>query len=291
MAVRINLKKVDKPSPKFDAVFSGDRTQALANMELTPAAALTTTPVETEAGGASAAVDGEGAVAPAAPAPDMAASAMALRMVHAEAKAPTAEAAPARDEGSDAILEHSAKPATMKAVAIVLKWSLIGGILLGGGYYLMRHVLFPVAAELQKAKSPAPVAVDKQASSLVQAVQQARVTVAKNDAKVDYLNEIIEVPKVAVKPAAAEVAPTEPVRTAARPAVAKNLSSYREAVEALKVTAVMDGEPPRLFIDNIIVKPGDVVNRPLGLSFAGMDTVERVLYFTNKENELFKKTY
>ena len=59
----------------------------------------------------------------------------------------------------------------------------------------------------------------------------------------------------------------------------------------MKVTAVMDGEPPRLFIDNIIVKPGDVVNRPLGLSFAGMDTVERVLYFTNKENELFKKTY
>jgi hypothetical protein len=126
---------------------------------------------------------------------------------------------------------------------------------------------------------------------LVQAVQQARATVAKNDAKVDYLHEIIEAPKVAPKPVVAEAPPPESVRPVGRTPVARDLSGFREAVDALKITAVLDGEPPRLFIDNIIVKPGDVVNRTLGLSFAGMDTVERVLYFTNKENELFKKAY
>jgi hypothetical protein len=298
MAVRINLKKTDKPVAKFDAVFSGDRTQALANMETAPAAALTSAtvsgedtgaPVQNLAGGATGAGGGtDGSAAPAAAAPDMAASAVALRMVHAEVATQQPEAAPVEEEASEAILKPSGKPAAIRAFSIFLKWGLIGGVLLGGGYYAMRHVFFPVAQELQKAKAPGPVVVDKTASPLVQVVQQARVTVAKNDAKVDYLNQIIEATPEPPKPVVVEAPPPKPV---VRTPVAKDTSVYREAIDALKISAVLDGDPPRLFIDNIIVKPGAVVNRPLGLSFAGIDTVERVLYFTNKDNEIFRKAY
>ena len=294
MAVRINLKKTDKPVAKFDAVFSGDRTKALANMETAPAAALTSATVsgdDTGVQGQNLADGAAGAAAmPVAAAPDMAASAVALRMVHAEASAPAVEAAPVEEEASEAILKHSNKPAAIRAFSIILKWGLIGGVLLGGGYYAMRHVFFPVAQELQKAKAPGPVVVDKTASPLVQAVQQARVTVAKNDAKVDYLNQIIEATPEPPKPVVVEPPPPPPKPIVRTPA-AKDLSVYREAIDALKISAVLDGDPPRLFIDNIIVKPGAVVNRLFGLSFAGIDTTERVLYFTNKDNEIFKKAY
>lgn len=295
MAVRINLRKTDKPVLRTDSGLGGDRMAALSNMEAAPAPAVAPASADAAAEGAGVPGGEAGAVAEAAP-QDMAASAVALRMVHAAAAeppvpaaAPAADGEPVEEEASEALLKHSSKPAAMRAFAVIFKWGLLAAVLLGGLLYLMRGILFPVMEEMKKPKT-APVAVDKNASSLVQAVQQARVTVSKNDARVEYISEIMGEEKEKPKPVAVAPAPPE-LKPSIRPAAPGDRSRYRAAVDKLNITAVFDGATPRLFIDGIIVKVGDAVDRSLGLHFAGVDSAAHMVLFTNRENEVFRRPY
>lgn len=141
---------------------------ALSNMEVapSPAVAPATADAAAQVSGAPGSEGGAAELAAAAP-QDMAASAVALRMVHAAAAEPAAPAAaapaadgePGVEEASEALLKHSSKPAAMRAFAVIFKWGLLAAVLLGGLLYLMRGILFPVMEEMKKPKT-APVAVD-----------------------------------------------------------------------------------------------------------------------------------
>lgn len=216
--------------------------------------------------------------------------------VAAPAPAPAAAAAVAEagdTPASEAILKHSASPAVIKSTALVLKWGLIAAVLLGIAFLLMRF-LVPFLNELRNPKPPtAPI--EKDASVAVKVIQQTRQVVAKSDAKVSYLNEVIGVAdgnaaeKKVVPPA--PPARPEPPSITARSSGPPDLTSFRDAVAAMKVDSVVLGSPSRAFIDGRFVKQGDIVHRGLGLRFTGVDPDEHVLLFTNADNVVFKKHY
>lgn len=217
--------------------------------------------------------------------------------VAAPAPTPAAAAAAVSEAvdtpASEALLKHSASPAVIKSTALVLKWGLITAVLLGIAFLLMRF-LVPFLNELRNPKPPtAPI--DKDASVAVKVIQQTRQVVAKSDAKVSYLNEVID--SVDGKAAEKKVAPTppparpEPPTITARPSGPPDFTSFREAVAGMKVDSVVLGSPSRAFIDGRFVKQGDIVHRGLGLRFTGVDPEEHVLLFTNADNVVFKKHY
>lgn len=195
-------------------------------------------------------------------------------------------ALPAAEPASEAILKQSSAPVLIKSSSVIFKWTVVTVILLGVAFVALRF-LVPFLTELKKPKS-AVVVVDKEASFAVQALQQTRQVAAKNDAKVAYLNEVIAT--VEAKPA--EVKPAAPPPASARSAAAKpDLGPYEEVLARLKIESVVTGAVARAMIDGRLVKQGDIVDRPLGLRFNGVDADEHVLLFTNAENMVFKKRY
>lgn len=312
VAVRIQFKKLNQQAPKFGAAFGGDRMEALAKMgggaPQVPDAPTTPPAVPPPEGGEAApAVEAPAPVAvtpPTEAAPEGADTIESVREIaataeHAEFQLPVPPSsmttAGAADEPvSEAIMNHSRKPGLMRAMGTILKWSFLGGVLLAGGFYLMRGILFPVVKEMRRDKN-APVVVDKEASTLVQSVQQTRQVIAKNDAKVEYLEQIMDGEKekpVAAVPAPAPVAPPTPAPVA-QVVVPKerNLARCQEAVAQYEVSGVREGPPPRLFHGGVIVKFGDIVDYQLGLRFIGVDADERVVLFANGENDIFRKAY
>lgn len=192
---------------------------------------------------------------------------------------------------SEALLKHSASPAVIKSSALVLKWGLIAAVLLGVAFLAIQF-LVPFLNELRNPKPPtAPI--DKEASVAVKVLQQTRQVVAKSDAKVTYLNEVIDTGdgKSAEKKIAPPPPRVEPPRVVPGPAAAPDLSAFRDAVAAMKVDSVVLGSPSRAFIDGRFVKQGDIVHRGLGLRFTGVDPDEHAIWFTNADNVVFKKHY
>ncbi|MCX6952199.1 MAG: hypothetical protein NTV51_08540 [Verrucomicrobia bacterium] len=327
MAHRIQFKKLTDQTPKFGAAFGGDRMEALAKLSANrpEGPALPATPVEPPK---------EEALAPVAEPPGAIESAAAVELSTAVEPEPVVAAenspsaavtsdepppglpdgasfqlptpppgstaqGPAVDEPvSEALLNHSRKPALMRAAGTILKWTFLAAVLLGTGLYFMRGILFPVVSELKKDKN-APVVVDKEASTFVKSVQQTRQVLAKNDANVDYLNQIVDGEKAKPVTAAPVVPPlppvVPPVPAAASVTTAamreKEQARYREAVASYEVSGVRDGDSPRLFHNGQIVKFGDIIDRPLGLRFVGVNAEERVVLFANADNEIFRKPY
>lgn len=198
-------------------------------------------------------------------------------------------------EASEALLTSSASPAVIRAMGMGMKWGLILAVVLGLGYLSIRFVV-PILKELQAAEKGAPpAAVDKQASFAVQAIQQTRQVVAKNDGKVDYLNEVIGVDEKKIAPKAAAPAPAPaPAETPAAPAVPRapgDLTPFTEALAAMAINGVFEGEDARAYIDGRLVKVGDIVHRPLGLRLVGIDAPRNELIFTNADGVTFRRTY
>ncbi len=201
----------------------------------------------------------------------------------------------AGEPASEAILKHSSSPALIRSSSVIFKWTAIAAILLGVAFVVIRF-LVPLFTELNKPKSAAVVAVDKQASFAVQALQQTRQVTAKNDAKVAYLNEVVAAgetkpaevkPVVPPSPPALSVAPAFAQGSAATP----DLTPYQDVLARFKVDSVVTGTVARAMIDGRLVKQGDIVDRNLGLRFSGVDIDEHALLFTNAENMVFKKHY
>jgi hypothetical protein len=197
-------------------------------------------------------------------------------------------------EASEALLTSSASPAVIRAMGMGMKWGLILAVVLGVGYLAIRFVV-PILQELQAAEKGAPpVAVDKKASFAVQAIQQTRQVVAKNDGKVDYLNEVIGVDEKKPVPKAAPAPAPVPAEAPAAPAVPRtpgDLTPFTEALAAMAINGVFEGEDARAYIDGRLVKVGDIVHRPLGLRLVGIDAPRNELIFTNADGVTFRRTY
>jgi hypothetical protein len=54
---------------------------------------------------------------------------------------------------------------------------------------------------------------------------------------------------------------------------------------------VVSGATSRAYIDGRFVKQGEIINRALGLRFAGVDAEAHMLLFTNADNVTFRKRY
>jgi len=219
----------------------------------------------------------------------------------ADAPAPTADfvlpTAPVRASKpmgeapvSTATSNHSAAPARVRAIAVIVKWTLLTALALAGAYGAITY-LKPIIIELQRPKGSAPVAIDKEASTVVKALQQTKMVTAKKEEQAAYLNSII----AELEPKAPEVKPPPPVVVRPpEPMVvprAPDRTMYEQALIQMKVDGVTGGPTPRAYIDGRLFKFGDIVDRQLGLRFVGVDLDEHVVLFTNADNETFRKRY
>ena len=226
------------------------------------------------------------AAAASSPAP-VAAPLPALAIAARPASAPAAQV----DEPvSTGLMTASAAPSRIRASSVMVKWSAIAAMLLLVAFAAMKFLL-PVVIEMRREKVANPVA-DKSAPTAVRAIQVTRQVVAKNDANVAYLGEVVsavENKPVEVKPvpAPAPVAAPRPPP----PPPPSDLTRFHEAVAQLKVDGVVSGATSRAYIDGRFVKQGEIINRALGLRFAGVDADAHMLLFTNADNVTFRKRY
>lgn len=152
--------------------------------------------------------------------------------------------------------------------------------------------LYPILDELRHPERTNPKA-DKDASTAVKALRQTREVVAKSNANVSYLDEVVaEVDKVTVAPKVVPK-PVEPPKPPPPPITYKkgDLTPFHEAVARVKFGGVFEGGEPRAYLDGRIVKYGEIFNRELGLRFLGVDLEEHALLFTNADNVTFRKYY
>lgn len=207
------------------------------------------------------------------------------------ARPASAPAAQTDEPVSTGLMTASAAPSRIRASSVMVKWSAIAAMLLLVAFAAMKFLL-PIVVEMRREKVANPVA-DKSAPTAVRAIQVTRQVVAKNDANVAYLGEVVsavENKPVEVKPVPAP-APA-PVAVAVVPAPPPtDLSRFHAAVAQLKVDGVVGGATPRAYIDGRFVKQGEIIHRALGLRFVGVDAVEHMLLFTNADNVTFRKRY
>lgn len=196
---------------------------------------------------------------------------------------------------SEGVMQRSNSTTWMRASGVVLKWGVYGGMALAGCFAAGKYVVFPVLSELQASKQGGDVVVDKKASATAQVLQQTRQVVAKNNAKVDYLNAIIEDQpdvKQAKAAAPAKVEEKPEVKAAPPKVVAGTLpEQQREAVAGFQITGARHapGEEARILLDGRLVKFGEIIDPKLGLRFMGLDATQEFALFTTGSNEVLRK--
>ena len=204
---------------------------------------------------------------------------------------------------SEAMLQHSSAPAMMRALSLVLRWGLRGGILLGGVFAMGYYVVIPLTKALKEPPPGEQAVPDKNAATATKVLHQTRQTVAKNDAKVEYLHSIVadvapmsEADRKGKAPGKeGGTAETKTGEAVAKPApgVAVPFVStgniFRDAVEKFRVSGASYGDEPRILLDGRLVKYGEIVERELGLRFIGLDAATHEALFTNGANEVFRK--
>ena len=218
--------------------------------------------------------------------------------------------------------KFSASAAITRSLVLVLKLSVSGAIVMVGTYFTLNTVV-PVIKELRHPSAPDAVHA-KNAPAFVKAIQETRLVVAKNDANVAYLNAVIGTdPKgsanpfakpepvapaplpVAVKapaPVAAPkpvkvttYAPSDPVivvvRSSSAPIADTKLRPYNNAIADLKIDGVMGGSSPRIMIDGLLIRTGEIASPRLKLRFTGVDAVKHLIFFQNEDQVIFQRPY
>jgi hypothetical protein len=328
MAIRVQLPNSKKPVAKAEAAFSDDRAAALARLAkpvapadgaapgpanlraptpAMPAPSRPAMPVAATGAMPSAtnpsfplprAMSGAAAAAPEAGPTSV--GRIALPVPAALTPPAAAGAAEGDPPASEALLDSSASPAKIRAVGFVLKWGLIIAVLLGVGFAALRF-LVPLVQEMSN-PTPPGAAPRKDAPTAVRMLQETRAVVAKNNANVAHVNDVVAV--ALGEPAAKEAVPAESAPKAApkaapakRPAVAapgagpKDLAPYEDAISRLKIGGVTEVPEVRVYLDGRIVKFGEIVDRDLAIRFMGVDTTDKMLLFTNADNVLFRRPY
>jgi hypothetical protein len=102
-------------------------------------------------------------------------------------------------------------------------------------------------------------------------------------------------PKVSPVPSASTqvppaLAPADP-RSALRPALTGRSSRFHIFVDQLKVGGIRVGPPPRLFIEGLTYKPGDVVDQRLGIIFVGLDVTNKEIVFKDDTGTMVRRRY
>lgn len=224
----------------------------------------------------------------------------------------------------------------IRAITLMVKFGITAAIVGGIGYFTFTSII-PVLKEMSN-PTPVSAGVDKEAPVFVQAIQQTRQVVAKNDANVAHLDAIIADPMgtgVTAPPApsgqlAAPAGPEplppaldpnqQPIPDSAfagAPAEPVNVSIYApgspievkftklpgsdlsqelmeimaERVTGFAVNGIRHGTTPRIVIDGVLFKPGDMVDFQIELTFAGIDTRKRLLRFETPGGDLITRTY
>ncbi len=199
---------------------------------------------------------------------------------------------------SEGVMRQSNSTVWMRASGVVLKWGVYGGMALAGCFAAGKYVVFPVISELQASQKGGDVVVDKKASATAQVLQQTRQVVSKNNAKVDYLNAIIEDQPEAAEKAAAKAAgaPKAEAQPEAKPVAPKVVAGtlaeqQREAVGGYQIKGALHapGEEARILLDGRLVKFGEIVDSKLGLRFMGLDATQEFAVFTTGSNEVLRK--
>jgi hypothetical protein len=330
MAIRVQLPNSKKPVAKADAAFSDDRAAALTRLAKpsapaeggapgapkfrapTPAMPAPSRPaMPIAATGAMPSVTNpafplpRGAAEPAAVAPEAGPTpgrGAALPLPGTLAPAPVAGSGgtEADPPPSEALLDSSGAPDKIRAFGFVLKWGLIVAVLLGVGYAALRF-LVPFVQEMSN-PTPPGAAPRQDAPTAVRMLQETRAVVAKNNANVAHVNDVVAAAlgeptgkDAAAAPPAPKVAPkAEPAK---RPAVAaasagpKELAPFEDAISRLKIGGVTEVPEVRVYLDGRIVKFGEIVDRDLAIRFMGVDTADKMLLFTNADNVLFRRPY
>jgi hypothetical protein len=209
---------------------------------------------------------------------------------------PAATAAPSdatEPEVPTALLKTSSTPALLRAGATMFKLGFAVAVVVGLGFVAVKYGM-PLLREMNKPPG-APVVVDKEASTAVKVIQQTRAVVAKNDARVAQLDEVIandaKVPDVAAKVAAP--AP-EPAPKAAPPKTAPKgpaPSAIDQFLAQMVVGGVLEGAEPRALLNGRIVKLDEIVERPLGLRFIGIDSRQNELWFSDATGRMYRRRY
>lgn len=315
MAIRVNFSKSKQPAAKVDQnqTFSGDRAALLARFAA-PGAKPEVAPVVPVAldPGAPAGIS----AGPVAPPIDRASTTllqaggggksggggMPLAGAGGAAKAVSGSLASSSDRAgndaetdtadlaSEALLNPSSAPALIRATGLLTKWGMFAAVLLAIAVLATRYLL-PFLEELRHPGKGEALA-DKNAPTAVRVIQQTRAVVAKSDANVSYLNEVVLATedKRVMAPAAAPSHALVAKAGAALPA-RDDLTPYQEAIQRLQLGGVFDGDPPRIYLNGRIVKYAEIIDRNLGLRFIGIDVENKAVLFTNAANVTFRKYY
>jgi hypothetical protein len=203
--------------------------------------------------------------------------------------APAAEG----ENASGALLNSSAAPSRIRAVGVLVKWSVILMVFLGICYAAMRFV-FPFLQEYHHPTKGGTV-VDKEAPTAVKMLQQTRAVIDQNNKNVSHVNDIAAAAlNEKPKPPPAPVAQSAPVIRPKPPGVAVTpayLEPFQAAISRLKISGVAMEPEERAYVNGRVVKFGDIVDRDLAIRFMGVDPEDKVLLFTNADNVVFKMHY
>jgi hypothetical protein len=103
--------------------------------------------------------------------------------------------------------------------------------------------------------------------------------------------DIAPVPSVSTRVPSA-LAPAD-ARSALRPAPTATARSarYHFFIDKLKVGGIRFGPPPRLFIEGLTYKPGDVVDQRLGIVFIGLDVTKKEIVFKDDLGTVIRRRY
>ena len=66
---------------------------------------------------------------------------------------------------------------------------------------------------------------------------------------------------------------------------------FRTFVDRLKISGVRTGPPARLFVDRVAYRPGDIIDRALGLVFVGVDTATDEIIFKDATGAVVRRRF
>lgn len=156
------------------------------------------------------------------------------------------------------------------------------------------------------APAPAPATPSETLNNLahapVNAINKAQDAVAARrqsgqaniDAIVAGQEPPAKAPPAAVKPAvnaSASLAPGISATTSDVEAVAESTPAFRAYVANAKVTSVIGGPSPKIFINNRMIRAGEVADAGLGITFDTIDPEKKLLIFKDKTGAVVTKRY
>ena len=88
------------------------------------------------------------------------------------------------------------------------------------------------------------------------------------------------------------LAPASPLPPAAvNPPPPEPTLQFRAFVDHLKINGVRTGPPPRLFVDGISCRPGDVLDHDLGVIFDGLDSTSNEIIFKDATGAVVRRRF